>query len=129
MYTLKTAQEFYTYCADTTGRPQVDIARDFGNGKTEELKTELEALAEKAISAYYDGKEKPDTIVKIYSCLNYLSPCPEYLIKGLLYDNEGNNKEDAKTDTYEKGYYEGCHDAYLDVLNNLNIPTTEEYLN
>jgi hypothetical protein len=36
------------------------------------------------------------------------------IILNLIKDNDGN--KDYLEDDYDKGYYEGCHDGYLDIL-------------
>ncbi|MDE5830337.1 MAG: hypothetical protein K2H53_01195 [Clostridia bacterium] len=48
------------------------------------------------------------------------------IIKKLIADNEANATEDGG---YAQGYYEGVHDAFVDVLNQLGIPTDEDFYN
>lgn len=50
----------------------------------------------------------------------------EAAVLRLIENNEANANEDGD---YSQGYYEGVHDALVDVLNQLQIPTDEEYFN
>lgn len=50
----------------------------------------------------------------------------EKIINKMIADNEGNATEDG---AYDQGYYEGVHDALVDVLNQLGIPTAEDFYN
>ena len=53
----------------------------------------------------------------------------EQIIKDLIADNEGNNIEPIVNDEYGKGYYEGYHDALVDLMNKLRIKHNEEIYN
>ena len=53
----------------------------------------------------------------------------EQIIKDLIADNEENNIEPIVSDPYGKGYYEGYHDALVDLMNKLHIPHNEEFYN
>ena len=50
----------------------------------------------------------------------------EDIINALLASNADNANENGG---YEQGYFEGVHDALVDVLNQLGIPTDEECYN
>lgn len=54
---------------------------------------------------------------------------PEQIIKDLITDNEDNNIEPTIYDPYGKGYYEGYHDALVDLMNKLGIKHNEEIYN
>ena len=47
----------------------------------------------------------------------------------LLSDNEGNKKIAYTEGGYKQGYYEGYHDAIVDVMDKLKIPHTEGFYN
>lgn len=53
----------------------------------------------------------------------------EQIIKDLLTDNEGNNVEVITSDPYGKGYFEGYHDALVDLMNKLGIKHNEKIYN
>lgn len=53
----------------------------------------------------------------------------EQIIKDLIADNEENNIEPIVSDEYGKGYYEGYHDALVDLMNKLRIKHNEEIYN
>ncbi len=61
---------------------------------------------------YQEGKEINTTEEKILK---------------LLEDNKDN--ESCLNTSYDKGYYEGYHDALVDVLIALDIPTSEQWFN
>lgn len=53
----------------------------------------------------------------------------EQTIKDLIDDNEGNNNPAIINAPYGKGYYEGYHDALVDLMNKLKIPHNEDIYN
>lgn len=50
----------------------------------------------------------------------------EKVIVKLMQDNDA-NKELA--DSYDRGYFEGFHDACVDIMRTLEIETAEKYYN
>lgn len=46
----------------------------------------------------------------------------------LIQDNEDNEKT-STLGGYDRGYFEGFHDACVDILHKLGIETSEEYYN
>lgn len=52
----------------------------------------------------------------------------EKVILKLIRDNEGNEKTSVLSG-YNRGYFEGFHDACVDILHGLGIETSEEYYN
>ena len=52
----------------------------------------------------------------------------EVAIKRLLNDNE-RNKDNVVENTYGEGYYEGYHDALVDLMNKVGIKHNEEIYN
>lgn len=52
----------------------------------------------------------------------------EKIIKDLIDSNE-ENKEICDGDSYSNGYYEGYHDALVDLMNKLEIQHNEEFYN
>ncbi|ADL36071.1 hypothetical protein bpr_II132 (plasmid) [Butyrivibrio proteoclasticus B316] len=53
----------------------------------------------------------------------------EWTVKNLIADNEENNIESITSDAYGKGYYEGYHDALVDLMDKLGIKHNEEIYN
>lgn len=51
----------------------------------------------------------------------------EQIIKDLIMDNEDNKP--FLEDEYGTGYYEGYHDALVDLMNKLNIKHNEVFYN
>ena len=69
------------------------------------------------------------TVVREYE--DYIEKV-ERTIKSLITDNEGNRTTDLYVvfgDRYTVGYYEGYHDALVDVMNKLEINHNEKYYN
>ena len=55
----------------------------------------------------------------------FLEGATAQIIKDLIADNE----ENTINDSYDNGYYEGYHDALVDLMNKLGIEHNEEIYN
>lgn len=84
--------------------------------------SEEEGWKEEAGTIYYNDEAMIEDLEK----QNYVITSKDNIVK-LLTANEG-NKEYLEAG-YDTGYYEGYHDALVDVMNKLNIPHSEEFYN